>query len=156
MATTKALELAQFLTGSTAGGAFSLDTVSTYTTTTTSSEVINTFALSSFNTCLYTIQATFDISVHIINLTVTHNTLEPSIVRFNEIISDSSLISNVTATLNGSNIDISLTSAQAGTVVTSIRKTITATSQPVPFGDLAAGIGVLDLQSSTGTEDLNT
>jgi len=124
MATTKALELAKLLTGSAGRSAYSLDSVSTHTTTTASSEVIDTFALSSFSTCLYTIQATFDISVHIINLTVTHNTLEVSVIRFHEIISDSPLISDVTATLNGSGIDISLVSAQAGTVVTSIRKTI--------------------------------
>ena len=156
MATTKALELAKLLTGPAGGSAYSLDDASTYTTTTTSSEVIDTFPLSSFNTCLYTIQATFDVSVHVINLTVTHNTLGISIIRFNDIISDSPLVSDVTATLNGSDIDISLIPAQAGVVVTSIRKTITTTSQNVPFGDLSIGVGVLDLATDTGTEDLNT
>jgi hypothetical protein len=131
------------------------DTVSTYTTTSTSSEVIDSFAMSTFNTCLYTIQSTFDIYVHVINVNVIHNTLEPSIVRFNEIFSDSPLISNVTATLNGSNIDISLISAQAGTDITIVRKGINATSRTVPFGDLSTGVGTLDLQSGTGSEDLN-
>jgi NaMN:DMB phosphoribosyltransferase len=151
MATTKALELGQLLSGT----PYSVDTVSAYTTTTTSNEVITSFAMSAFNTCLYTIQATFDIYVHVINLTVTHNTLEPSIVRFNEIVIDSPLITNVTATPNGSNIDISLNSAKVGTMVTTLRKAIKTTSQSVPYGDLEAAVGTLDLDSESGVEDLN-
>ncbi len=61
----------------------------------------------------------------------------------------------MTATPNGSNIDISLNSAKVGTMVTTLRKAIKTTSQSVPYGDLEAAVGTLDLDSESGVEDLN-
>jgi hypothetical protein len=153
MATTKALTLAKLL--DTSGGSFLLDKKTTYTTTGTSSETIDTFAIADFSTVTYLIQATYDLFIHIVELTVSHNTIDAFVVRHNEMISATALIGDVTATVSGSNIVIALASVNAGTSITVIEKAVPSTIQQLPFGDMAAGIGTLDLGTDTGTEDLN-
>lgn len=155
MATTKALVLATLLDSNVVGG-YALENKSTYLTTSTSAETVDTFAMSVHSTVTYMIQATHDLYIHIIELTVSHNTIDAFIVRHNEMMSEMSLITNVTATVNGTNINIGIASTNALTKITVIRKAIQSSIEQLPFGDMSTGIGTYDLATESGTEDLNT
>ena len=153
MATTKAFALGKLLDSS--GGGFLMDKRSTYTTTGTSAETVDTFAIADFSTVTYMIQATYDLFAHIVELTVSHNTIDAFVVRHNEIITGSALIGNVTATISGANVNIALASVNADTIITVIEKSVPSTLQQLAFGDMDTGIGTLDLDSESGEEDLN-
>jgi hypothetical protein len=107
------------------GGRVALDTATLTTTTTTADQVLDSFALATYRTVKYVIQATSaGAGCHVMECLVMHDGTTAYITTYGEMYSGSSL-TTVSAVVNGANVELRVTPANAATVY-KVTKTLIA------------------------------
>ena len=139
-------------------GDFSDNTSAVELTTTTANQTLDSFATADYRTAKYLIQAINGADVHSTEVFLTHDDNDVYITEYATIYTNTSLFT-VSAEISGTNLNVIVTPTSANTTFDFVRTLIVArTVQSFEFeGDLQSlGGSATDLQSETGdTVDLN-
>jgi len=141
------------------GDISSLYTNTATTTTTDPAQIVDSFALTEYRTVKYFIQVTSTSEVHSCEVTLMHNDISVFKSEFNIMYSGLSPLITVDGIINGSNVDLVITPAVVDLTVDVTR--IALVTRPFtgggssPEGDLMLQSGSEDLESSSGSQDLN-
>ena len=135
--------------------AFIFDDSVTFATT-AANQTLDSFSSTVYRAAKYVIQATSDDKIHATELLIMHNDDNVFTSQTNTIFSVSSLIT-LDASIIGGNVVVTVTPANADTVVDFVRTTLLSREIGFGFnGDLQVLSGsIVDLSLLSGSEDLN-
>ena len=102
-----------------------LITSTAYTTSTTSQNTIDSFAIASYRSAKYDVQISSSTNYHAIELRILHNGTTANLVQYGEILTNTTL-GTFDATISGPNLNLLFTPTNAATTVKMIRSLITA------------------------------
>jgi hypothetical protein len=121
--------------------------------TNTANQVIDTFSTLSFRTVKYLIQAISGGDVHSTELLLTHNDTLTYTSETSNI--SSSVLFNLYSSIAGGNVSLNVSPVYETTTIDFVRTGITARTLSSLEGDLMSLSGTEDLQTGSGTVDLN-
>lgn len=122
-------------------------------TTTTSNQTLDSFNITSYRGAKYVIQATSGADVHATELLLVHDDSTVYTTVINTLYSSSSLISLSTVITSGV-LYVRVTPTYADTIIDFIRTSLTSREIGLQ-GDLMILSGSVDLQTFSGSQDLN-
>jgi hypothetical protein len=123
-------------------------------TTTTANQTVDSFPFATYRTAKYIFQATAGSNVHATELLVTHDGTTVYTTEYATIFSNASLMT-LGATISGANLIVTATPANADTTIDFVRVSLIRRELGGLEGDLQTQSGSEDLESGSGTVDLN-
>lgn len=123
-------------------------------TTTTSNQTIDTFGIAAYRTAKYIIQGISGSDVHATEVLITHNDNTVYTTEYATIFSNTSLFT-VNASISNSNVIVTVTPANTDTTIDYTRICLAPRVLTGLEGDLQTQSGSEDLQSGSGTVELN-